>query len=189
MSTAPVSALRTYARALREARPYWPHLGLILAFGLAGAPLALLTPLPLKIVVDSALGDRPMPWPFGLVGAEPLVTAIGFAVGLVLLNLAHRLVEWLFREWVGERMVARFRAKLFERALTVATPGQEAAATQDLAFRILSDAPALQWTAVYGFIPVAVSLVALAATLWVTAAISPALAGVALLTTLPAILL
>jgi ATP-binding cassette, subfamily B, bacterial len=189
MSSSPVSALRTYARAFREARPYWRHLGLVLAFGLAGAPLALLTPLPLKIVVDSALGHEAVPWPFGLIGAEPLKAAIGLAVALVLLNLAHRLGEWLFREWVGERMVARFRAKLFDRALMVATPGQESAATQDLAFRIMSDAPALQWTAVYGFIPVAVSMVALAGTLWVTTAISPALAATALLTTLPAILL
>jgi ATP-binding cassette subfamily B protein len=189
MSTSPVSALRTYARALREARPWWPHLGLILALGLAGAPLGLLTPLPLKIVVDSVLGDAALPWPFDLLGAEPMMAAVGLAVVLVFVNLAHRLGEWLFREWVGERMVARFRAKLFDRALMVATPGQAAATTQDLAFRIMSDAPALQWTAVYGFIPVVVSLVALVATLWVTTAISPSLAVAALLTTAPAILL
>lgn len=189
MSSSHVPALRTYVRALREARPWWPHLGLILVLGLAGAPLALLTPLPLKIVADSVLNDAALPFPVGLLDAEPLVVAVGLAVALVFVNLAHRIGEWLFREWVGERMVARFRAKLFERALMVAAPGQEAAATQDLAFRIMSDAPALQWTAVYAFIPVVVSLVSLGATLWVTTAISPALALTALLTTAPAILL
>jgi ATP-binding cassette subfamily B protein len=84
-------------------------------------------------------------------------------------------------------MVRLFRAKLFRRSLEVAAAGQDAATTQDLAYRIMSDAPALQWTAIYGFIPVIVSLTSLAGTIWVTAGINPTLALIALGTAGPAI--
>ena len=42
-----------YKRLLCQARPYWAHIGGILLLGLLSTPLALLTPLPLKIAVDS----------------------------------------------------------------------------------------------------------------------------------------
>jgi ATP-binding cassette subfamily B protein len=184
-------AFRIYRRALSEVRDYWPHLGAVLAFGLIATPLALLNPLPLKIIVDSVLGSAALPWPASLIGGghSPFALAIGLSVALALLNLGYRFFEWLFREWVGERMVARFRARLFERALLAAQTGQHSETLTDTAYRITNDAPALQWTALYGFIPVIVSLAALLGTLSVTAAISPALAGIALLTTLPVIAL
>ena len=144
MSPASASSRRTYARALREVRSYWPHLGIVLTLGLVGAPLALLTPLPLKLVADSVLGSAALPWPLDQLadpGEAALVLAIALSAVLVLLHLAHTVGEWLFREWVSERMIARFRAKLFERAMLVATPGQAASATQDLACRISNDAP------------------------------------------------
>jgi ATP-binding cassette subfamily B protein len=95
--------------------------------------------------------------------------------------------DWLLREWVADQMVRLFRAKLFRHSMQVAALGQESGTTQDLAFRIASDAPALQWTAIYGFIPVIVSLTALTGTIWVTAGINPVLALIALGTAGPAI--
>ena len=50
-----------YWRVFREARPYRLHLLGMLALSLMSAPVALLTPLPLKIVVDSVLGNKPLP--------------------------------------------------------------------------------------------------------------------------------
>jgi ATP-binding cassette subfamily B protein len=185
------SAFRIYARALAEARAFWPHLGLILLLGLLGAPIALLNPLPIKIVVDSVLGGAPVPAPWSALaplGAEgALALAIGLSLAIAIANLGHRLVEWVFREWVAERLVCGFRARLFERALMIAAPGQDAATTQDHAFRIAADAPALQWTALYGLIPVVVSLASLAGMVWVTASISPPLAAAALGTAVPAV--
>jgi ABC-type bacteriocin/lantibiotic exporter with double-glycine peptidase domain len=43
---------------LEIARPYRLHLGGMLVISLAATPLALLTPLPLKIVVDSVVARR-----------------------------------------------------------------------------------------------------------------------------------
>jgi ATP-binding cassette, subfamily B, bacterial len=189
------SALRLYGRALREARAFWPHLLLVLLLGLAATPIALLTPLPLKLVVDCVLGDHAVPVLLdtvlpGWVGRDHeaiFKLATGLTVLLVVLQLTHKSVDWLFREWVAERMVRLFRGKLFRRAFEVAAAGQDASTTQDLAYRIMSDAPALQWTAIYGFIPVVVSLVSLAGIIWVTAGINPTLALIALGTAGPAI--
>src|SRR5256886_8014821 len=50
-----------YRRLLRQARPYWLHLAALFGIGLLASPIALLNPVPLKIVVDSVLGSRPLP--------------------------------------------------------------------------------------------------------------------------------
>ncbi len=188
------SALSVYLRALREVRRFWPHLALILAMGLAWTPIALITPLPLKIIVDNVLGSAPLPgyaaWlPSWMTGTPDAIfaVAIGLAVLIAVLTLAHKWIDWIMRENVAERMVHGFRGKIFARALEISAPGRDAAATQDVAFRITNDSPALQWTAIYGFIPVINALVSLAGMLWVTAAISPKLAVIALATSLPVI--
>ena len=61
MPAARYTTLTLYRRLLRQARPYWAHIAGILLLGLLSTPLALLTPLPLKIAVDSVLGSQPLP--------------------------------------------------------------------------------------------------------------------------------
>jgi hypothetical protein len=48
-------------RIVREVRLYWPHLRGIFVLSLVSAPLALLAPLPLKIVADNVLGSQDLP--------------------------------------------------------------------------------------------------------------------------------
>src|SRR4029453_19571816 len=50
-------------RLWREARPYCWRLAALFSLGLLGTPLALLTPVPVKIAVDSVIGSRPFPPP------------------------------------------------------------------------------------------------------------------------------
>jgi hypothetical protein len=50
---------------LAQVRPYWPHLACILVLDFAAVPLALLVPVPIKIAIDSAIGEHPLPWPLG----------------------------------------------------------------------------------------------------------------------------
>src|SRR5256884_6406683 len=56
-----MSEFALYRRLLRQARPYWLHLAVLFGIGLLASPIALLNPVPLKIVVDSVLGSRPLP--------------------------------------------------------------------------------------------------------------------------------
>ncbi len=189
--------LGLYGRALLEVRGFWPHLGMVLFLGLLTAPLSLLTPVPLKVVVDSVLGDEKLPAPlaalvpaaFASAPGVNVAAALGLAAVIAVLTLIHRSGEWLFREWVGERMVHAFRSKLLGHGIAVAAGATSPQATQDLAYRINNDASALQWTALYGFIPVIVSVASLAGTFCITASINLSLALIALATTVPAMAL
>ena len=53
--------LTLYRRVLRQTRPYWWHIAGLLGLGVLASPIAILNPVPLKIVVDSVLGSRPLP--------------------------------------------------------------------------------------------------------------------------------
>ena len=49
------------SRLLALARPYWLHIVAIFLISLLSTPLALLTPLPLKIAIDSVIGSKRLP--------------------------------------------------------------------------------------------------------------------------------
>jgi hypothetical protein len=48
-------------RLTGEVLPYWRSVLVIFVVNLLAVPLALLTPVPLKIAVDNVLGDKPLP--------------------------------------------------------------------------------------------------------------------------------
>src|SRR2546423_9681402 len=57
----PVRDVVLYRRVLQQARPYGLHFVALFAVGLLASPVALLTPVPLRIVVDNVIGARPLP--------------------------------------------------------------------------------------------------------------------------------
>ncbi|MBO0708914.1 MAG: ABC transporter ATP-binding protein, partial [Candidatus Dormibacteraeota bacterium] len=70
-------------------RPYWFGLTGLVILDALSAPLFLLTPLPLKMVVDSVLGSRPLP------GFLALVVPRNAALVLLLACLLQVLVALL----------------------------------------------------------------------------------------------
>ena len=48
-------------KVLNRARPYWLNIIGIFLLNLMAVPIALLGPIPLKIIVDNAFGNQPMP--------------------------------------------------------------------------------------------------------------------------------
>jgi ABC-type multidrug transport system fused ATPase/permease subunit len=79
---------------VRQARPYWPHLIGIFLLSFLSTPFALLSPLALKIAVDSVLDNHPLPrflndrLPSGLTQSPNglLVLAVALLVGVALLT-------------------------------------------------------------------------------------------------------
>jgi ATP-binding cassette, subfamily B, bacterial len=191
------STARLYLRALREARRYWRWLGLVLLLGCAGIPLALLAPVPVKLVIDNVLGGTALPdvltrvlpsvWMASADGALALVIVL--SVLIALLTAVHHALDWFVREFVAERMVLDFRSKLFLHTLHTSALHHGSEGAHEPAYRINLDAPALQWTALYGIIPVVVALAALTGTLYVTWRLAPALALTALMTSVPLLVL
>jgi len=177
-----------YRRVFGEARPYWPHIGGLLLLSLLGVPLSLLTPLPLKIAVDSAIGDHPVPGFLRAIlpdaitqpGGAALALAAGLTVAVALLGQVRGLASGMLRTWTGERLVLDFRAKLFRHAQRLSLAYHDRAGTTDATYRIQHDAPAVQWIAIDGVTPFVTSTVTVVSMILVTAGVSFQLALVAL---------
>jgi ATP-binding cassette subfamily B protein len=176
-----------YRRLAHQARPYGLHLVGLFGLGLLASPVALLNPVPLKIVVDSVLGGRPLPAflrPLALDAAAWSPTAILlFAIGLLLavaaVGQAQALASTLLRAWVGERLVLDFRARLMDQAQRLSVSYHDSRGTADALYRIQQDAPSIQYILVEGVIPALAAAVTLVTMLAVTAKLDWPLALVA----------
>jgi ATP-binding cassette subfamily B protein len=179
---------RLYGLLLAEARPYWPHLAGIFLLGLLSAPLALLLPLPLKIAVDSVLGDHPLPAVLqavlpGAADASPtglLMVAAGLVMAVGLLVQLQALANWLLQTYTGERLVLRFRARLFAHLQRLSLAYHDRQGSTDATYRMQYDAPAIQWVLINGITPLLTSGVMLLGMVVVTSRIDQYLAAVAL---------
>jgi ATP-binding cassette subfamily B protein len=183
------SAPYLYRRVLEQVRPYWPHLGLTAFLGLLATPIALILPLPLKIVVDSVIDSHPAPG--FLSEALPLseapdkgivlVLAVGMLLVITIINYGQRLAAWLLNEYVSEKTTLYFRGQLFEQAQRLSLTYHDEEGVADAAYRVQHDAPAVSKLTTWGLLPVVSALFTLAGMIYVTARISLPLAGIALL--------
>ena len=177
-----------YRRLLRESRAFWPHIGALFILSVLAAPLTLLTPLPLKVVVDSILGAQPLPgWllavlPDGVerTGMAALLAVAAFLVVLAFIKQLLDLVFNVLRSYAGEKLVLAFRAKLFRHSQRLSLSYHDTVGTSDSTYRIQYDAPTIQWVTIDAFIPLLSSLLTLVAMIAVMARINGQLALVAL---------
>lgn len=198
MTSATVPARRLGDRALlgrllRDARPYWRHaVGLFLLWT-AATPVALLTPLPLKLVADNVLGTQPLPEPFASLLGDPagaperlLFVAVALTIGVIAFNAAITLAAELLMLYASERLTLDLRARLFRHAQRLSFGYHEREGTTDSVYRIQYDAEVLGWTGVAGLTPLLTSGLVAAAMMYVTARIDLDLALV-MLATAPAL--
>src|SRR5205823_13126135 len=102
-----------YRRLLSQARPYWPHVVALFLLSLLSSPLSLLTPLPLKIAVDSVIGSHPLPHvisPFvpEAIAHSPtvlLAIAVGLLVTVALLRQPQGMTNPLLQAYVRAQLV------------------------------------------------------------------------------------
>jgi len=174
-------------RLLAHARPYWPHLTGILVLGLLSSPLALLTPLPLRIAVDSVIDSHPLPGfirpllPEAAQGkAGLLVFTAALVVAITLLVQLEGLANWLLQTYTGEKLALGFRSELFRHVQRLSLSYHDSKGTTDTTFRIQYDAPSIQWILANGVAPLATAGFTLVGMIYVTARIDWQLALVAL---------
>jgi ATP-binding cassette subfamily B protein len=166
------------------ARPYWAHILGIVVLNLLSAPLALLTPLPLKLVIDNILGSRPLPRvlaPFLPQSASGLLLAVaGFVIAIALLTHLQALGDWLLQTYAGEAMALDFRAQLFSHVQRLSLTYHDSKGTTDSTFRIQYDAPSIQFITINGIIPLFSACSTLVGMFYVTMRLDAQLALVAL---------
>lgn len=175
-------------RLLREARSY--HAGLCLFFfvSLLATPVALLTPVPLKIAIDSGLGNTSLPkvltWVLPAAVAENQSAILMLSAVLVVLVMLLSQAQWvgtaLLRTVISERMVLDFRAKVFRQVQRLSFSFHDQTGSSESTFRIQWDAASIQYVTIDGIIPFVSSLATLAAMLYVTIALDWQLGLVAL---------
>jgi ATP-binding cassette subfamily B protein len=158
------------------------------AVTLLATPLALIVPVPLKIVVDHVLGSAPVPgWLRSVLpdawtaSSQALLwtCAIALVVGSLLVQ-AQGLAGWALRTWTSERLVLSWRARLFDRLQRLSLAWHDERGVADSVFRVQSDAPAVAQVVVGGWLPFAAALVRVVVVAWAVARIDLALALVAL---------
>jgi ATP-binding cassette subfamily B protein len=182
------SDLTLYRRLGREVRPYGVQLLGLVLLGLLASPIALLTPLPLKIAVDNVLGQQPLPPALAVVLPDAAAASghgllLWTAVLLVLIGLLGQLRELAFgvlKTWIGERLVLDFRSRLFDRAQRLSFTHHDATGTADAMYRIRYDAEAINYLTVEGAVPFLSAAATVAGMLYVSLRIDLSLALVAL---------
>jgi ATP-binding cassette subfamily B protein len=174
---------------LLESRSCWPHLAGIAGLSILSLPLTLLYPLPLKIVVDSVLGNLPIPaW---LVRIDPALAqqnaalegAVIVLLGIAVLVSIQGLASWWLQTYTGEKLVWDFRARLLNHVQRLPLTFHDRYGATDSVYRIQHDAPAIQYVTIQGFVPLMTAVITLIAMIVVTARMDVALAIVALLIT------
>jgi ATP-binding cassette subfamily B protein len=187
-SSSSKSDFRLYRRILGQVRPYWPHLlGVFLLSALA-SPISLLVPLPLKIAVDSAIGNHPLPHflavllPESAIDSSTAILMLAVAL-LVAVNLLSQLQSF-FTSFVGtytaEKLVLDLRTRLFSHMQRLSFSYHDIKGSADSIYRIQNDAIALQYLTIDGLIPLVAATLTLIGMIWITARIDWQLALVAI---------
>jgi ATP-binding cassette subfamily B protein len=173
---------------MKVARPCWPHLTAIVLLGLLATPVMLLAPLPLKIAVDSVLGNRalptwlhvlPLPHRWFTAANGGMVICATMLVAIALLNCLQSLANWLLCTYTGEKLVHDFRGQLLFHTQRLSLTVHDQRGANDIAYRIQYDAPAIQNLILQGVIPILSSAFTFVAMLAVTMRISWHIASLA----------
>jgi ATP-binding cassette subfamily B protein/subfamily B ATP-binding cassette protein MsbA len=143
-------------RLLHYLRPYrLPFLLGLAQVGLMSA-IDLMRPWPLKIVVDSVLGDRPLPLgiadPFG----RPGLLAVCAIAQVLLQAMLAAIAYWNNRTTItiGQRMVNDLRSDLYQHLQRLSLSFHAKRQVGDLLYRLTADTYAIQALTMNGVFPV-----------------------------------
>lgn len=164
-----------FRRLLGLARPYRMYFAALALLGLVASPIALMTPVPVKIAVDSVIGSDPLPgflavmFPRSVVGSPTalLAGAVALLMLVALVGQLQSLGYTLLKTYLGEKLVLDFRARLFHHAQVLSLSYHDTKGTGDALYRIDHDAPAVRDVLVEGAIPFVSAVATIGAMLYV----------------------
>src|SRR5947207_8150266 len=181
------SDLQIVRRLVEQAKPLWLALIGTWLISLVASPVALLTPLPLKLVVDHVIGTRPPPAflrafipHISQEKLSMLLFAIGLLVGIALLSQVQSVASWLSETYVSERLVLDLRSRLFAQSQRLSLLYHDRKGTTDSIYRIQYDAPAIQWILVHGISPFITSAATIVSMIYILGRMNGLIAIIAL---------
>ena len=155
---ATLSGLALLGRILGYLRPHRLRLTGGVALTLLGIGLELLRPVPLAVVLDTVLGDRPLP---GLLqpllqhlGKEALLTVAAVAIVVLTVGLGAATVaaNYLTID-VGQRMVNDLRTGIYAHLQKLSLKFHYQQQTGDLLYRVMADTFSIQGMVMNGILP------------------------------------
>jgi ATP-binding cassette subfamily B protein len=163
-------------RLLKRVKLYWTHIIGIFLLGLLSTPLALLTPVPLKIAIDNVLSSEPLPGflnrmiPEFIIRSDGglLVFAVILTVVIAFLIQLQSLADSLLRTYTGEKLTLDFRSRLFRQVQRLSLSFHDMTGTSDSIYRIQYDTSALRYVAIDGITPFITSGFTLISMLYIT---------------------
>ena len=175
MTTSRHGDFALYRRLARHTRSSWPSIIATFLVGLLAAPLALLTPLPLKIAVDSVLGSRRLPHfldalvPGAVTGSPTVLLAFAAALTMLiaLVSQLQALASKYLSAAAGERLVLDFRNRIFRQLQRLSLSYHDSGGTADSVYRIQNDAQAIRSLVIDGFIPSVSAFITLVSMIYV----------------------
>jgi ATP-binding cassette subfamily B protein/subfamily B ATP-binding cassette protein MsbA len=171
--------MNVFLRVLGYLRPYRVRFALVLAGVAASSALEVARPWPLKIVVDSVLGDAPVPAPLaGLDRGALLGAACG---GLLALQVTLSILSVLLSRAsiaIGQRMVGDLRCELVSHLHGQSLGFFGRRPTTDLVYRVAFDSFAVQSMLMNGLFPLISAAALLTGMTLVMLRMNPPLAGI-----------
>ncbi len=139
-------------RTILQARPFWLHLVGLFILQLIATPIALMKPLALAILIDSAFGSHPLPsfitffFPdnYSFSFNSIVIISAALVIIIALINNLYGLISWLFSSYTGEKMVLNLRTHLFNHTQRLSLAYHDRKGTSDSLYRIQYDAVAIR---------------------------------------------
>ena len=130
----------------------WRRVVLVFVLEMLSTPLALLSPIGIKIAIDNVVGRKPVPHlmkvllPASFLAPQNhlLLAAIAIQIGIVLLIQAHWFCSYLMKIRSGEEMLLDFRSRLFRHLQRLPLGYHDSRGSADASFRLQQDAAALK---------------------------------------------
>ena len=179
-----------FRRILKQAQPYRFRIGGFFMLSLLATPLALLAPVPMKIVVDNVINQGPFPnWLEPLVPtsvqttpAALLVFSIVFFLIITLLTTIHKLFTWnILYTRITEKMLLDFRSRLLNYAQRLSIGFHDSHGTSHASYRIHYDTYAVQNVVFDTIIPLTSSVLTFVAMLFIVFQLDLTLALIAII--------
>lgn len=152
-----------------QVRPYWLHLNVLFILNLFAAPIALLKPFALKILIDSGFGSHPIPqfitfffpanfeFNFGIV----VIISASLVIIVALIENIYGVAIWVLETFTGEKLVLRFRTLLFYHIQRLSLIYHDQKGTSDSLYRIQWDTMSIRSFLVHQISPFVSSFITL----------------------------
>jgi ATP-binding cassette, subfamily B, bacterial len=164
---------RFWLRVADRLRPFWRPAIAAALLGILGAFLSLMTPWPMKVIIDSVVGNHPLPAFFGinlhgLQQNRPVLLLITILAS-ILLTVVQRVLELqhnYLKVKLNNRLVLSLRSDLFQHAQKLSLSYYHKRPLGDLLNRITSQSAAIGKIAV-SVLPLTQSILTLIGMFWI----------------------